>query len=127
MQAWLILRLSILVAVRLRPLLEDPEKENRKKHKKTDKQAWNLDKTGGMDTLIQRGTARKVEGRTVFHFDSIFDEQTQTPLVYKIIARPMVQSGNMPLSLPMGKRGAERRLQCKGMVRSKAVKQESSN
>jgi hypothetical protein len=84
--------LSIIVAVRLRPLLEDPEKENKKKNKKGDKQAWNLDKTGGMDTMIQKGTARKVEGRTVFHFDSIFDEQTQTPLVYKSIARPMVQS-----------------------------------
>jgi hypothetical protein len=45
-----------------------------------------------MDTRMQRGTARKVEGRTVFHFDSIFDEQTQTPLVYMSIARPMVQS-----------------------------------
>lgn len=45
-----------------------------------------------MDTLTQKGHARKVEGRTVFHFDQVFDEDTKTPLLYKSIARPMVQT-----------------------------------
>ncbi|KAL3907691.1 MAG: hypothetical protein SGILL_008771, partial [Bacillariaceae sp.] len=56
------------------------------------KRASTIDKNGGMETLIQKGPTRKVEGRTVFHFDQVFDEDTQTPLLYKSIARPMVRS-----------------------------------
>jgi hypothetical protein len=74
----------------LRPPLEEQEKAGKKKN--ADKKAWNTSQTGAMDTLTQKGTARKVDGRTVFHFDQVFDEETQTPLVYKSIARSMVKS-----------------------------------
>jgi hypothetical protein len=82
------------VAVRLRPLLEDADQPTAEKRKKvTDKRAWNIEKVGAFDTLSQKGHARRgVEGRTVFHFDEVFDEDTKTPLLYKSIARPMVQT-----------------------------------
>ncbi|MGK3734040.1 MAG: hypothetical protein ACI8RD_008381, partial [Bacillariaceae sp.] len=85
--------------VRLRPLIEDSEsplKEEKRKrnhhHQENIKRAWNIEKTGEKTTLIQKGSVRKAEGRTVFHFDQAFDEDVQTPLVYKSIARPMVRS-----------------------------------
>jgi kinesin family protein 11 len=77
--------------VRLRPLLEDTEKAHTKK-RQTDKRAWNISKSGANDTLTQKGHARKREGQTVFHFDQVFDEDTQTPLLYKSMARQMVKS-----------------------------------
>ena len=40
--------------------------------------------------MIQTGMTRKVEGRSVFHLDRVFDEETQTPLVYEGIAKHMV-------------------------------------
>jgi hypothetical protein len=81
------------VAVRLRPLHEDTDKPTAEKRKKsTDKRAWNIEKVGAFDTLTQKGHARRVEGRTVFHFDQVFDEDTKTPLLYKSIARPMVHT-----------------------------------
>lgn len=82
---------NIKVAVRLRPLLEDSEVPKEKRRKNQDKRAWKIEKMGSMDTLIQKGYARKVEGRTVFHFDQVFDEDIKTPLLYKSIARPMVR------------------------------------
>ena len=80
-----------IVAVRLRPLLEDSEVPKEKRRKNQDKRALKIEKMGSMDTLIQKGYARKVEGRTVFHFDQVFDEDIKTPLLYKSIARPMVR------------------------------------
>ena len=84
------------VAVRLKPILDqetarDPSKSPQKS-KPTDKRAWTLQKSGAMDTLVQKGAALKVEGKTVFHFDQVFDEDTKTPLLYKSIARPMVKT-----------------------------------
>jgi hypothetical protein len=79
------------VAVRIRPLQTDSENPQKGNGKKS-KAGWTLEKSGATDTLIQKGTARKVEGRTIFHFDSVFDEETQTPLLYKSIARPMVKT-----------------------------------
>lgn len=85
---------KILVYVRLKPPREDEKapSTDKKKKPKVDKKAWNMQKTGALDTLIQKGTARKVEGRTVFHFDQVFDEDAQTPLLYKSIARSMVHT-----------------------------------
>jgi hypothetical protein len=57
-----------------------------------DRRAWNIEKDGAMSSLIQKGHAMKVEGRTMFHFDHVFDEDSQTPLLYKSIARPMVKT-----------------------------------
>jgi len=71
---------NIKVAVRLRQLRD--RQENR---------SWIVDKTGATTALIQKGL-RKVEDRTIFHFDQIFDEDAKTPLVYKNIARPMVRA-----------------------------------
>lgn len=84
------------VAIRLRPSPSDEQHQEsaakKNSPKNADKKAWNLTKTGPMDTLTQKGTARKVEGKTLFHFDQVFDEETQTPLVYKSVARSMVKS-----------------------------------
>jgi centromeric protein E len=68
------------------------EKRKNHHHQENIKMAWNIEKTGAMTTLIQKGSVRMAEGRTVFHFDQAFDEDVQTPLVYKSIARPMVKS-----------------------------------
>jgi hypothetical protein len=83
------------VAVRIRPLPPDSEhavNKSFKKSKTSDRRAWTLERTGATDSLIQKGATRKVGGRTIFHFDSVFDEETQTPLLYKRIARPMVKT-----------------------------------
>lgn len=82
------------VAVRLRPL-QDKELApdgSGKKSKHGDKCAWNLQRGGGTDSLVQKGTARKKDGHTAFHFDHIFDQDTKTPLMYMSIARPMVKT-----------------------------------
>mmetsp|Transcript_29307 Transcript_29307/g.79322 ORF Transcript_29307/g.79322 Transcript_29307/m.79322 type:complete len:770 (+) Transcript_29307:261-2570(+) len=80
---------NIKVAVRFRPLSKDPER-NRKRN--ADKTAWNTEKVGAMVSLSQKGYGPKVEGRSVFHFDQVFGEDSQTALVYKSIARPMVSA-----------------------------------
>lgn len=81
---------TIRVFVRLKPLEEEPSGDNKKSRES--KRAWNIQKTGALETLVQKGTARKVEGRTVFHFDQVFDEDAKTPLLYKSIARSMVHT-----------------------------------
>ena len=81
---------NFLVAVRLRPLVED-SKGPRKNGKKS-VEAWTTEEVGAMTSLTQKGYGRKVEGRTVFHFDQVFDENAPTPLVYNRIARPMVRA-----------------------------------
>ena len=78
--------------VRLKPPADETGVDHANKKKRDSKRAWNLQKTGALDTLVQKGTARKVEGRTVFHFDQVFDEDAKTPLLYKSIARAMVHT-----------------------------------
>ena len=82
--------------MRLRPLIENSDgpmkEEKRKNHQEHIKMAWNIEKTGAMTTLIQKGAVRKAEGRTIFHFDQAFDEDVKTSRVYKNIAKPMVKS-----------------------------------
>ncbi|CAJ1969196.1 unnamed protein product [Cylindrotheca closterium] len=84
---------NIKVAVRIRPLStvseSSPNNDNEKSKEKT---AWALEKSGAMDTLVQKGMTLKVDGKSVFRFDSVFDEETQTPLVYKSMARGMVKT-----------------------------------
>ena len=85
------------MAVRIRPLNTNPDSPSVSSNAKNEsaekeKRAWKLKTMGATDVLIQRGASRKVDGRTVFHFDSVFDENTQTPLIYKRIARPMVKT-----------------------------------
>ena len=41
---------------------------------------------------MQKGVARKVDGRTLFNFDLVFDEDTPTPFLYKSVAREMVHT-----------------------------------
>eukprot|EP00538_Stauroneis_constricta_P000327 CAMPEP_0119545576 /NCGR_PEP_ID=MMETSP1352-20130426/282_1 /TAXON_ID=265584 /ORGANISM="Stauroneis constricta, Strain CCMP1120" /LENGTH=960 /DNA_ID=CAMNT_0007590135 /DNA_START=710 /DNA_END=3595 /DNA_ORIENTATION=- len=89
----------IKVAIRLRPL-QDPaandennNSSSNKRSKSSDvKKAWSLQKSGATDSFVQNGVVRKVEGRSVFHFDQIFEEDTKTPLLYKSLARPMVKT-----------------------------------
>jgi hypothetical protein len=81
------------VAVRLRPFHDqESAPDGGKKSKNAEKRGWNLQRGGGTDSLIQKGTARKKDGHTAFHFDHIFDEDTKTPLLYMSIARPMVKT-----------------------------------
>lgn len=83
------------VAIRLRPIDLEAAKageESKKKSSSGDKQAWTLSRGGGTDSLVQKGIARKKEGTTAFTFDQVFDEDTQTPFIYKSIARPMVKT-----------------------------------
>jgi len=78
---------NISVSVRLCPMPEGAGGPG----ENLDAGAWSIENVGGeMESLIQTGCIRKVEGRTVFHFDQVFDEKTHTPLVYQSIARPMV-------------------------------------
>lgn len=83
---------NIKVAVRFRPLIEDPEQYDRIRKKNAEKTAWNIEKVGAMHLLTQKGYGPKVEGRTSFQFDQVFGKDSQTPLVYKSIARPMVNA-----------------------------------
>ncbi|KAG7364538.1 kinesin motor domain containing protein [Nitzschia inconspicua] len=83
---------NIKVAVRLRPLGDNEKHDDKKKLKNNDKRAWIIEKNGSMETLVQKGHGRKIEGRSVFSFDQVFDEDVKTPLLYKSIARPMVRS-----------------------------------
>jgi len=81
---------NIKVAVRLCPIWDDAEVPRKKGVENPDRRAWSIEKVGAMVSLTQKGYTRKVEGRTVFHFDQIFDEDAQTPLVYQSIAMSMV-------------------------------------
>lgn len=81
------------MAVRLRPLIDDAEKSKEKGKKNQDRRAWKIEQAGALFTLIQKGHARKVEGRTVFSgFFQVFDEESKTPLLYKSLVRPMVKA-----------------------------------
>lgn len=82
---------NIKVAVRLCPIWEDAKGPRKKRGGNRDNiRAWSTEKNGTMVSLTQKGCAREVEGRTVFHFDQVFNEDAQTPLVYQSIARPMM-------------------------------------
>lgn len=87
---------TVKVAVRIRPLVEGPDSPSSSSYRRNEspakKRAWTLKSKGAMDTIVQKGASRKVDGRTQFHFDSVFDENTPTPLIYKRIARPMVET-----------------------------------
>jgi hypothetical protein len=77
--------------VRLCPIWEDAKGPRKKRGGNRDNiRAWSTEKNGTMVSLTQKGCAREVEGRTVFHFDQVFNEDAQTPLVYQSIARPMM-------------------------------------
>ena len=62
-----------------------------KKSKTEKKKTWTTQKSGAVESLSLKG-ARKTEGKTVFNFDQVFDEDAQTPLLYKSIARSMVHT-----------------------------------
>mmetsp|Transcript_19587 Transcript_19587/g.40298 ORF Transcript_19587/g.40298 Transcript_19587/m.40298 type:complete len:778 (+) Transcript_19587:143-2476(+) len=82
---------NIKVAVRLCPIWEGTKGSRKRALANTDNnKAWGVEFGGETASLIQKGLSRKVEGRTVFHFDRVFDEETQTPLVYHGLAKPMV-------------------------------------
>lgn len=81
---------TIKVFVRLKPLSEE-EKEKAKKSKKSEKRPWKIEKSGGVHSVSQRGS-RKAEGKTLFHFDEVFEEDAPTPYIYKSMARSMVHT-----------------------------------
>jgi len=81
---------NINVAVRIRPFSTNSEHAKDDKRSK-EKRGWTLEKSGASNTLVEKGLVRKVNGKSVFHFDSVFDEDTKTPLLYMSIARGMVK------------------------------------
>eukprot|EP00934_Nitzschia_sp_Nitz4_P004306 Nitzschia sp. Nitz4//scaffold57_size113557//37246//40205//NITZ4_003987-RA/size113557-augustus-gene-0.169-mRNA-1//1//CDS//3329554834//4296//frame0 len=86
---------TIKVYVRLKPPPEEEAEspEDKKKKPKVDyKKVWDVKKSGVVESLVQKGVARKVEGRSLFHFDQVFEEMAQTPLLYKCFARSMVHT-----------------------------------
>ena len=94
---------NVKVAIRIRPLVDpkdmetehnekDEEDAKNKRTKSSEDRAWNLQRGGASNTLTQKGVVRKVEGRSVFQFDQVFDEDTLTPLLHQSISRPMVKS-----------------------------------
>lgn len=76
--------------MRLCPILEEAKGSRKRGREIEDSKAWGIEFDGKMASMIQKGHSRKVQGRTVFHLDRVFDEDTQTSLVYKSIARPMI-------------------------------------
>lgn len=59
------------------------------RHKKqgpTDAYAWCVK---GTDTIVQK-VGLKVEGRTLFHFDSVFEESATTKQIYDTLVHPIV-------------------------------------
>lgn len=62
-----------------------------------------------MASMIQTGMTRKIEGRSVFHLDRVFDEETQTAKVYEGIAKhmvPTVLNGKHATMFAYGQTGA---------------------
>lgn len=99
----------IKVAVRLCPFRENDGGPKKKVRESPDVRAWSTETDGAMISFTQKGCTRKIEGRTVFHFDQIFDEETETPLVYQNIAKPMVPavlSGKHATIFAYGQTGA---------------------
>lgn len=78
------------VYVRLKPSLDEDNEEG--KPQTDDKKVWDIKKLGASDAIVERGVLRKVEGKSSFNIDQVFDESAQTPLLYKSIARSMVHS-----------------------------------
>jgi len=83
---------NIKVAVRLRPIWGATKRPRKKMGGDSDVVAWNVEKVGSRVAFTQRGCARGVEGRTVFHLDQVFDEEAHTLQIYQSIARPMLSS-----------------------------------
>jgi hypothetical protein len=67
-----------------------------------EERAWSLVAAAGANatttagrrhqSVIQKGAARKVEGRTVFSFDSVFGEQSSTLEVYHGLTKPLLEA-----------------------------------
>ena len=79
------------VYVRLKPQ-ETEGGDDSKNKSKGEKKVWTVQKSGAMDTIVQKGPLRGVEGKSLFHFDHVFEEEAKTPLLYKSIARSMVHT-----------------------------------
>eukprot|EP00535_Pseudo-nitzschia_heimii_P013724 CAMPEP_0197199360 /NCGR_PEP_ID=MMETSP1423-20130617/33841_1 /TAXON_ID=476441 /ORGANISM="Pseudo-nitzschia heimii, Strain UNC1101" /LENGTH=742 /DNA_ID=CAMNT_0042653215 /DNA_START=107 /DNA_END=2333 /DNA_ORIENTATION=+ len=86
---------NIKVAVRFRPLWEASKRPRKLMEGDPDVSAWTTERIGSIVSLTQKGCERKVEGRTVFHLDELFDEETHTLQVYQSVALPMVSSVEM--------------------------------
>lgn len=91
----------VLVGVRVRPLTAkertSPTRSrggpaahfrNKNKGDSSDVYAWTT--SGENHTIVQKGV-RKVEGRSVFQFDSIFQENSTTQQVYDSMVQPIVR------------------------------------
>jgi Kinesin motor domain len=83
--------LSNPVAIRLRPQSEDGGNGEKRNRIHEDKRAWNIERgaIGGETLVSQKGHARKVDGKTMFSFQNVFDEETKTPTVYKSVCRQL--------------------------------------
>jgi Kinesin motor domain len=51
---------------------------------------WEVDEDGDLDVLIQKGTRSKVEGKSMFHVDRIFEEQDKPETLYTEVCEPIM-------------------------------------
>lgn len=51
---------------------------------------WDIDEDGDLDVLIQKGIRSKVEGKSMFHVDRVFEDRDKTELVYSDVCDPIV-------------------------------------
>ena len=54
--------------------------------------AWNIETHDGKDVLVQKGSGRRTEGKNMFSFDGVFQEDHSTSYVYDNFARPIVRA-----------------------------------
>jgi Kinesin motor domain len=54
--------------------------------------AWNVESIDARDVLVQKGSGRRIEGKNMFTFDGVFQEDHSTSHVYENFARPIVKA-----------------------------------
>lgn len=81
--------LEVLASKRTLPLMSSPSKTD---DAYDSFKAWNIEKVDGKDVLVQKGSGRKIEGKNMFTFDGVFQEDHSTSYVYDNFAKPIVKA-----------------------------------
>lgn len=82
----------MLASKRSRPMMNTSPKSTKSDDAYDSFKAWNVERHDGKDILVQKGVARKIEGKNMFNFDGIFQENIGTAHVYENFAGPIVQA-----------------------------------
>ncbi|CAB9500476.1 Kinesin-like protein [Seminavis robusta] len=82
--------LEVLASKRNLPLISSTPKSNDDAYDSF--KAWNVETMDGRDVLVQKGSGRKAEGKNMFSFDGVFQEDHSTSYVYDNFARPIVRA-----------------------------------